>query len=316
MVDFTQEELEAEAVTADDIVPATEEQGGQPRDESGRFAPTAEDVGEAIEHAAQQQQQRRTVPHAALHAEREGHKATKTQLAAAQAQLQQLAELRARLSAQPAAAAPVAPAAPQAPAAEGAQPAPQDDPNGIKHLTERMAQFEQQNRQFQAQQAEQGIASQEQTVLHNQLIQSEQEFRAATPDYDQASQHLIQARARQLTLMGLGPVEVQQHLADEVLEITRAAIEQGRSPAEVAYEWAQTYGYQSQQAAPAQQPQAPNPMLAAIAQGQKQNRTLATGRGAAGADQINADAIARMDEGEFQRLYNTPQGRALIDSLG
>jgi len=313
MVDFTQEELEAEAVTADDAAPPPA--ADRPRDEAGRFAPTADDIDQAVEHDAPQQQQRRTVPHAALHAEREGHKATKGQLAAAQAQLAQLAELRARLSAQPATPAalqtPPPPAASQQQADAPAAPVG-DDPHGIRHLTERINQFEQRDRQQQTQQAEQGIASQEQTVLHNQLIQSEQEFRAATPDYDQAAQHLATARSRQLAMMGLGPVEVQQTLANEVLEITRAAIEQGRSPAEVAYDWAQTYGYQPQQA----QQQQPNPMLAAIAQGQRQSRTLANGRGGAGVDQVNADAIARMTEAEFDRLYATPEGKALIDAMG
>ena len=93
-IEFSPEELEADAVTAD--TPAAEPTpADRSRDEAGRFAPTQQEEGGAEDA---QQQQRRTVPHAALHAEREGHKSTKAQLAQAQDQLRQLSELRQRLA--------------------------------------------------------------------------------------------------------------------------------------------------------------------------------------------------------------------------
>jgi hypothetical protein len=296
MAEFTQEELEAEAATAD-----TAEAPPVARDEQGRFAPAEiEDEQEEAPAAAPERTQR-MVPHGALHAEREARKADRAELAAAREQLDQLKALRDRIAATR--AAPVEPEAPQA------EP---EDPTGINHLKTRLSQLEGGFRERQTQEADQGVAQQESQILYSGLMQSEAAFRAQTPDYDQAATHLAQARARQLQMMGFQPHEVQQTIADEVLQITRAAIEQGREPAELAYQWAQTYGYSPQ----AKQEQAVNPMLAAIAQGQKNSRSLANGRGGATASDVNANAVAAMNDAEFEALYATAEGRRLLDAMG
>lgn len=294
MAEFTEDELAAEAATADTV-----ESAPVARDEQGRFAPVEQIEADPVEEAPHQQQ--RTVPHAALHAEREGHKATKAELLAARERLSQIDALRDRLAASRATPEPQ-----QAPVQQD------DDPSGLKHLQERLAGVEATQRQRVEQEQDMGIAQQERQTLFTGLSQSEAAFRTQTPDYDQAAQHLAQARIRQLQMMGLDHADIQQTLADEVLEITRAAIQQGREPAEVAYQWAQTYGYAPQ----AQQQQAVNPMLAAIAQGQKQSRSLANARGGASASEVNANAAGAMSEDDFVALYSTPEGRKLIDAMG
>lgn len=295
MAEFTQEELEAEAATADTV-----EAPPVARDDQGRFAPAEIEEEERPVEQVQERTQK-MVPHAALHAEREARKADRAELVAAREQLSQLQAIRDRIAA--ARAAPVEPEAPQA------EP---EDPTGIKHLQSRLSQLEGGFRERQTQEADQGVAQQESQILYSGLMQSEAAFRAQTPDYDAAATHLAQSRARQLQMMGFQPHEVQQTIADEVLQITRAAIEQGREPAELAYQWAQTYGYSPQ----AKQEQAVNPMLAAIAQGQKNSRSLSNGRGGTSASDVNANAVAAMNDAEFEALYKTPEGRRLLDAMG
>ena len=297
MADFTEEELAAEAATFD-TQEAELVASAPARDEHGRFA-----AAEQLEEPAPQQQQERskTVPHAALHAEREGHKATRAELAAAREQLGQLQAMRERIAANRAAPAQEQVVAPK----DG-----EEDPNGLNYLKAKVAELDGGFRDRDAREQEHGVVQQENGVLYGNLMQSEAAFRAKTPDYDAAASHLANARASQLQMMGLQPHEVQQTLAEEVLEITRAAIQQGREPAELAYEWAKTYGYAPQGAQPAI-----HPTLAAIASGQK-SRSLSSGRGAAPAGDVNAQAVAAMDENEFMALYNTPEGRKLIDAMG
>lgn len=293
MAEFTEEELAAAAVTADDVqqqdAPQTSE---RPRDDLGRFAPTQE---EEVQEGDQRQRESK-VPHAALHAERENHKQTKAALQAAQEQLQRIAEMRARIM--------------QAKPEEPGQTQAEDDPTGVKYLATQLEQLR--GTVHQREQADQSAAleSREHQVLSSQLVQSEAEFRQQTPDYDQAASYLANARAAELQMYGLQPHEIQQQLQEEVLEITRSAITMGRSPAELAYAIAKTRGYSGQQQNSGQA------MLDAIAQGQK-SRSLSSARGGGGQADPNAAAIAAMDEAEFERLYRSdPQFRQIADRLG
>lgn len=326
MAEFTQEELEAEAAGFEEVAQQEAQDGREQaeqaeaetvereRDEQGRFAPTAKEVLENAKEQEETRERPKTVPHGALHAEREGHKATRAELQQAKDQLSQLQALRDRIAAaraeQPAA---VDVGAPQ----EGAD-AKGDDPAALRHLANRLQQTEARLHERDTREQEYGVAQQENQVLHSSLMQSEAAFRATTPDYNDAAQHLAQARANQLQLMGMSQHEVMETLSAEVMEITRAAIEQGRDPAEVAYQWAKTYGYQPQggNAAPAQKQQEANPMLAAIANGQKQSRSLNNARGGSSSAEVNANSIANMSEEEFGRLYDSPEGRKLLASIG
>lgn len=302
MAEFTAEELEAEAAGLDPVEPTQEQQEARARDEQGRFAPA--------EPQAEPEQRTRTVPHQALHQEREAHKQTRAQYQAAQEQLAQLQTIRDRVRAAQANPQPQEPTFQQPTEQDGQQqPVP-----GLDHLQKRLDQIEQGNRQRETREQEAGIDQQEARVLHNTLAQAEAEFRQQTPDYGDAADHLLKARARQLQIMGVPDHEILDTIREEATDITRVAIQQGRSPAEVVYDWAQTYGYQPRgQQAPQQQG---NAMLDAIAKGQKQGRSLSSARGGASTSDVNANAIANMGEDEFQALYATPEGKKIIDALG
>jgi hypothetical protein len=290
MAEFTEEELAADAVTAD--TPEPEQQLDRARDESGRFA-----AAEKAEEVEQPEQRNRQVPHQALHAEREGHKHTRAQLEEAQTQLRTIAEMRARIIAsQPAAVEPKS---------------AEEDPTGVAYLKERLGQVETSLHQRDQREQYTATVSQRYSTLQNTLSASEAAYEATKPDYKQAADHLINARARQLSLLGVQGQALADMIREEAADLTETAINQGRDPADLIYEYAQSYGYQ-----PGAAQQGSNPTLDAIARGQK-SRSLSSARGGSGANDVNATAIAEMDEGEFAHLYNTdPKFRQLADRLG
>jgi hypothetical protein len=293
MAEFTEEELAADAVTADTI-DAQEEPQGQPRDERGQFAAQDnEPAGEQAERA------NKSVPHQALHQEREGHKQTRAQLQAAQEQLRSIAEMRARIL---------------APKEEQRPPANEDDPSGIAYLTEQMEQLRQSSQQRDQREQFTETEARRLNVLSSQLSASEAAYKQSKPDYDNAAQHLIQARMTQLRLLGVPDTDMRQMLRDEAADLAETAINNGRDPADLVYEYAQSYGYQPQQGNSQQGGE--HPMLAAIANGQR-TRSFGNGRAAPSQGDPNAAAIAAMDEGEFGRMYaSDPQFRTLVDRLG
>lgn len=280
----------------------------RPRDEHGRFAPKApEGEGQHAPQADPDQQQpeeQRQVPQQALHAEREKRKGIEAQLKQAQEQLQRINELRTKLS------------TPQNPAPE-AQQQPIDDPNGVEHLKARLAALEghteQQNRSQQLAQAD----DYEMQVLSQQATQDEVSFRTVKPDYDDAINHLVSTRARELQAYGLDPVSIQNTVRDEAADIVRTAISQGRSPAELSYQIAEFRGYRPsapQQQAPAPATNTAQATLDAIARGRAASKSPGQGGGAAPTT-LNAATVAQMGDDEFAALYATPEGRALIDAL-
>lgn len=312
MPDLSPEELAAEAVTIDSPQPVEQpvQDGGQPRDEGGRFAP--------IDREAEQQpadgQRQRQVPHEALHGEREAHKATKAERDQLKGRLAQIDELRARVATQQQSPEPVVtpPVTQAAPAAEG-QPPVAD--NGMTHLQQRMAQLEQARAQDVQHQNMTAIDQHEQQLVEAEVHRADAEFTARQPDYPQAVQHLVQSRARELQRYGLDPVTINRTIQQEAYELARSAINLGMSPSEMAYQVAQDRGWNGAQGQrPAPQNDASR-MLDAIAAGQKGSKSLGGMSGGAAAT-VSADAIGAMSEAEFDRLYATPEGRALIDSMG
>lgn len=313
---FNEEELAAAAQT-EVTEPKPEEQGGEqqpqgqddrPRDEQGRFAPKTAEEGKQ-EPAPGKDPGERTVEHGALHSERERRKSAEAQLKEAQDTLKRLAELRAKIGqGQDQGQQPPAPVGQQ----------PQEET--VEQLRARLGRLEQvETRRAQATDHAR-IDNYEQQQLARTLVTSEAEFAAHTPDYQEATAHLATSRARELQLYGMDPMSIQQTLAEEALEITRTAVQQGRSPAELAYEIAKMRGYQPK---PGQQGGNGNgagngsavAMIQAIRKGQETSKSLGSGGSAGGAGDINAQALASMSEDEFDQLYSTPEGRRLINSL-
>jgi hypothetical protein len=281
---------------SDDQQTADEEQ--RARDEKGRF------VAKEGEEEVQQEEKPKgdgKVPQGALHAERERRKAAEARAEEAQKSLNQIAEMRAKLNG----------------GSEQQQQQGDDDPDSVEYLKRKIAELEQGQTKTTRYLEGQQLDNAEHAQLVTLLTQSENAFRQDHPDYDAAIEHVIGARANELRIYGLTDVEINQTIREEIADISRAAIAQKRDPAEVGYEIAKLRGYIAK--APEQQQQAkPNgkaaDVIAAIANAQKSGKSLGQASGAT-AQAINAETIAAMTQAEFDQLYSTPEGRALIDSL-
>ena len=298
---FTDEELAADKTADLDTAPeAPLEEPGQPRDESGRFA-AKEGEAEAEPPTEDKPRGDGTVPQGALHAEREKRKASddrankvEAELKAAREQLDAIAAMRQEISERQPAALPDA-----------------DDPAALEHLRARVEQQDQTLNRFTQDRDNQAINDAEITQLRNVMASSEAEFRQTKPDYDTAISHVINARAQELSLYGLGREQIEHTIAEEAADIARSAVAQGRNPAELGYQIALSRGYRPD--APAGSGAAAA-TIAAIGNAREGSRSLSQAAGST-PQTLNADAVAAMDGDEFERLYSTPEGRRMIDAL-
>jgi len=98
----------------------------------------------------------------------------------------------------------------------------------------------------------------------------------------------------------------------------RAAVAQGRDPAELGYQIALTRGYVPKAAEQTQEK--PNgsggaqAVLDAIEKAKAAGKSLGSGGGAASPN-LTAEAVAALSPDEFEAIYSTPEGRKMIDSL-
>lgn len=272
----------------------TAQPSAQPqRDEHGRFTAAGQPPAAAGEPPASGEppapagdggeQQPRFVPHEALHAER-----VKAQNAIRQAQLlttRMNAMLTSQQNGQPEAAA---------------LPNLNDDPAGyILALEERLSRFE--------------SARQEETQtrqIDQSLEQDEQIFSQSVPDYDAASDHYVQSRAREL-LQFHTPERAQQILMQEARAIAQQSWQRGISAAQTVYSLAQARGYVpgNTAASPLNAPIPPRPAggptpqerVAAVTNGQNASRSLSGGGGGAAPAQLNAEAVLNMSDEEFEQ---------------
>lgn len=298
---FEADELAADAVTAQpDPELQEQQQDGRARDEQGRFAPKTDEQQQEGEQT--DEERARQVPHAALHAEREKRREIEGKYKTAQATLDAIAQMRAQ-------------AAGRKPQEQTPAPVAEDPAAEMDHLRRRLAELEGSHQQRARQEEIAQVDQLEMQHIGSIMHQSEAEFRASTPDYDAAVEHVVSARARELEIYGLNPMQVEQTIRAEVADIARAAVQQGRSPAEVAYQLAKLRGYRGQ-ASEQQTGQSPAARtVAAVGAAQARSRSLGQASGGGSTKEINAQTIAAMGIDEFDALYSTPEGRKLIDAL-
>lgn len=183
------------------------------------------------------------VPIAALHESRETIKALKTQIAALEAQpklssedADLLKDLRAQKKA----------------AQEPKDPDFLEDPKGYvdanvkKTAAEVKALREENERRGQEQQQQREV----QQILSG-VQQHEQVFLKATPDYHQAVDHIRSVRASQLQMLypQATPQQIAQQISNEEITAAAQVLRGGGNPAEFAYNYAKTVGYQPKGAA-------------------------------------------------------------------
>lgn len=148
--------------------------------------------------------------------------------------------------------------------------------------------------------------SEQQVVLQkigSEVARLEQEFAKATPDYHQAQQHLFASWAQEAQLMGVPQDEAVRFWS---MQIVQRAGQQGKNPAQVAYELAKQRGYAGPRpAAPAQAQQQPTgPNLDTIQRGLAASKSTSVAPGkAAPTGTPTIEALLQMDDDEFAKAY-------------
>lgn len=250
------------------------------------------------------ERQARTVPHSALHEERQKRKEAEERARRAEEQyqrnlevgnqrMQRLIELAQR---------------PQQPAAD-VQPPPSldQDPVGfVGHLSQTLGQkiqtIEQQNAQILADRQQQAQLAQLSTIAQAQI----QTFAQQNPDYFDALQHVRTMRAAQYRAMGLSDEQVIAQINHDELLFANTAVQNRRNIAESLYEFAKASGY-----APKAAERKPSETLAAEAKGVAAAKSLGTGGGVSrGAPSL--EALAAMSDAEFIEATKGENWRRLM----
>lgn len=218
---------------AESILPPSEQSPAQEtQPPAAAAAPAPKDTPEDIQRKLS----------AALHDTRSENKTLKNELAQLRTQVEALAKAK--------------PAEPEAP--EPPEPDFLADPKGYvdQKVQGALAKLDKAEKATQetAEQIKQREANE--SVLRATQT-AETQFYAQTPDYPEALQHIRGVRTQQL--QDLFPdattEQINNHIAFEERETARMLVQQNRNPAEFAYKFAKTLGYQ-QKAAPAPKPAA------------------------------------------------------------
>ena len=159
-----------------------------------------------------------------------------------------------------------------------------------------VSQLQDQIKQF----TEQGEVHQQQNNLVQAVTSSEMAFRQEHNDYDDAIKHLRAGRDREFQAMGItDSAQREQALTQDAMQLAHIALQNGTSPAEMAYKIAQERGYQI----PAKSTKGDD-KLASIEKGQEKSKSLSNAGGSE--ERIpDAEALANMDDREFDEAMKS-----------
>lgn len=288
----------AEPAPAPSLDPVTDpaaviDQGPQDRDEKGRF-----------------------VPHQALHAEREEHKKTRSEL---QTLREQQAILNDRWNT-------LLAATKQPEQQPEAPPNPEEDifayakwqGDQIKALTEKVEGRDKAE-------TEARTAAEQERELWGHWSQSAQAYAATAPDFGDAVKFLSDARTKQLNALAVvdpnfsNAEGVTNQINAELKAIVASARARGENPAKVVHDIAKAYGFAG--AAPSLTP-TPAPAAAELAgkiaqidAAQTASRTLAAAPGRDAGDPMSPEAIAAMSTSEFDAWMKSPENAKLFQKM-
>ena len=260
-------------------------------DDKAYFESGGATEGEAVELGADDISQRsdedgrqRTVPHGALHAEREEHKKTKQALAdlkekfsRSDERLQTLTEL----------------ALGRIETAEEVPDPEEDLPGYVAHLEDRVVQAQESSDSVARMLSEQAVRGQ----VESAYVADAQRFVSERPDFGDAYHFLVGVRAGEYEAAGVtDPSEIARRVQGEEMALVRDALSAGTSPSERIYELAVMRGYAANGTSQGQA------KLRSLQRAQDANRSLSSVSGAAGGV-LTAEALAEMSEEDFQEVY-------------
>lgn len=225
------------------------------------------------------------VPHGALHAERERRKQYEAELA-------DLREWRKQVEQKL-----------NPPKPEPEMPDPVTEPDKFRDWQK--DQLRQRDERFAAYERQLREQTELQQTIRQQMMQrathDEQAFRAQTPDYDDAINHLGRVRLQELELFGVDPQRAQQIIAEEARGIVQGALQMGRNVAEVAYGIAKARGYDPK----AQQVAQPNKAAEESARLRKiadASRSVGAASGGGTSGDLTLEDVAAMSPEEIAAL--------------
>ncbi len=281
---FTAEETAAmEAMQADTApVTAEEQQEAEPQQEPE----PQEEVQEEPEFKSSRKPPEGMVPHQAMHAEREKRKAAEEVNAGLQKQIDELKALVQPKETDPEYVDPI------------------EDPEGHRKWTE-----------FQAQKArdeaiaefkKNATADGDQAARRMKAAAQEQEFIKTTPDYQDATVHLQQARLNELLTQGMTQDDAMRQLSADANAIFDAAEAADINPAQLVYMKAAEYGYTKAAPEPS-----PEEKIKHLAEAQEAARGAGTAGGAAQKGELTIAQMADMSAEEFAKLDPAAKRKAM-----
>lgn len=256
------------------------------------------------------------VPHQALHAEREEHKKTRSEL-------QELKEFRARMEER---MSWFEKAAPKEEAKDETPPDPNEDVfAALKWTQDKLLASERQQHEARTQQEQHQREQQHDQSVWTHWDNSAREYAKENPDFGNAAKFLAETRDKQLTALSIADPRFSDvrarnaQIEAELKQIVVAAAQKQMSPAEAVYQIAQSYGYTPQQAAEAAEQAGGNnelvDKLKRLESAQNGSRTVGNAPGSAGGDEITAESLASMPEDEFNRWVAVPENARRFEKL-
>lgn len=262
--------------------------------QEGGTAPEENSEGPADQHSHMDAATRpnRTVPHAALHAEREEHKKTRSELQQLRAQAQQMQQelqaVMAKAHHQDSRAGPQAP------------PDPREDFLGFtRWQVDEINRLKQEIAENRLREEETRQAEQAEQALWNEWSQCVERARTEYKDLDEALNFVARARDRQLTILAQADPRFHERsfresqMPAELRDIVVAAFQEGKDPAKTVYEMARAYGYGSELGA----------RFARLNDAQAASRTLTASTGKEAGDPMLLETVAALSEEDFAKWY-------------
>lgn len=140
--------------------------------------------------------------------------------------------------------------------------------------------------------------------IGQEVSRLETEYAKNVPDYGQAQEFLQKHWGAQAQFFGVTPEQAKAFYATQIVQ---AAVKQNKNPAEIAYEYAQSIGYQKP-ATNGQQKQEPS-RLDVIANGVSKSKSTSAAPGNQPPGQLTAEALLRMDEDEFAAKFGARESK-------
>lgn len=163
------------------------------------------------------------------------------------------------------------------------------------------------------QQSQQANLRQFQQFREN-VVALRDQFKVTTPDFDAAYTHLRDARMADLRLYGIPEAEIPAILFKEEVQLSQAALQQGKNPAESIYEMARRHGYAAKTPAPApaatpNAPAAPAPTKLANL---PKNQQPPLPNHVPQAEDITVESLRDASESDLNKLVSDPAAWAKI----